>query len=223
LSNKKQLPGTYKDLVEAIKRLQADDKPINIKLESVSVGGVRVFDARVKLLSLTPATNASEGAPRSWREDARRGDLMRNLRPNHTLTARDDKACSRGLVVDAGPLEKILSGNKTMELRSKHHRQLGLIALIQKGSKRIFGVAEIVESIGPMTMAEFKARASEHSVEPSRLQQVFDEGHIIGWRMKNIRRLIMPVPYIHKGMSQVKLDEAAIQALQVALRTSTSV
>lgn len=223
MSIKKQLPGTCKDLVEAIKRLQAKGKPINVKLESVSVGGIKVYDARVKLPILAPLTSASEGAQRSWRSDARRGDLMVNHRPDHNSIASDDGGCSRGLVVNVGPLEKILNGNKTMELRSKHYRQLGQTALIQKGSKRIFGVAEIFDSIGPMTMAEFKARVAEHGVEPSRLQQVFDEGHIIGWRMKNIRRLKTPVPYVHRGMSQVKLDEAAIQALQVALKTSTSV
>lgn len=223
LTNEKQLPGSYKDLVKTIKRMQAAGEPINIQLESVSVGGTKVYDARRQLPILSAPTTLRERPPRPWREDARRDAPPQNHRFNLTSKPSDDPVPSRGLVVRAGPLGKILTGNKTLELRSKHNRQLGPIALIQQGSKKIYGVAEIVESIGPMSMAEFKARSPEHGVEPDRLQQVFDEGHIIGWRMANIRRLSIPVPYIHKGMSQVKLDETAIQALRIALKTAVVV
>lgn len=120
---------------------------------------------------------------------------------------------TRGLVIMEEPLNKILQGRKTMELRSKHNRQLGLIALIRKGSGKIYGVAEIVESIGPMSFDEFCAHANEHAVEPERLREIFDMGWNHGWRLRNIMPLKSPVSYIHKGMSQVKLDPGAIEAL----------
>lgn len=120
---------------------------------------------------------------------------------------------TRGLVIMEEPLNKILQGRKTMELRSKHNRQLGLIALIKKGSGKIYGVAEIVESIGPMSFDEFRAHAHEHAVEPERLREIFDMGWNHGWRLRNIVSLKSPVSYIHKGMSQVKLDPGAIEAL----------
>lgn len=120
---------------------------------------------------------------------------------------------TRGLVIMEEPLNKILQGRKTMELRSRHNRQRGLIALIRKGSGKIYGVAEIVESIGPMSFDEFRAHANEHAVEPERLREIFDMGWNYGWRLRNIVSLKSPVSYIHKGMSQVKLDPGAIEAL----------
>lgn len=121
---------------------------------------------------------------------------------------------TRGLVIMEEPLNKILQGRKTMELRSKHNRQLGPVALIKKGSGKIYAVAEIVESIGPMTFEEFQDHAREHAVEPERQKEVFYEnGWNHGWRLKNVKSLKTPVSYIHKGMSQVKLDPYAIDAL----------
>lgn len=125
---------------------------------------------------------------------------------------------TRGLVIMEDPLNKILQGRKTMELRTKHNRQLGLIALIKKGSGKIYGVAEIVESIGPMSFDEFRARANEHAVEPERLLEVFEMGWNHGWRLRNVVPLKEPISYIHKGMSQVNLDTEAIKALSLKLR-----
>lgn len=124
---------------------------------------------------------------------------------------------SRGLVIMPKPLEDILSGVKSMELRSKPNRKLGPIALIRKGSGQIFGVAEIFESVGPMSFDEFCAWAREHAVEQSRLAEVYGRGWVYGWRMRNIIRLMSPVGYVHKGMSQVNLDPAAVENLRRAL------
>ena len=129
----------------------------------------------------------------------------------------------RGLVMMADPLEKILTGRKTMELRSRQNRQLGRIALIRKGSGHIYGVADIIESVGPMNMNELRARMDEHGVESSRLQEVFDKGWTIGWRMANVKKLRNPVPYVHRGMSQVKLDDEAIAGLKVALTSAIQI
>lgn len=129
----------------------------------------------------------------------------------------------RGLVIMTDPLEKILTGQKTMELRGRHNRQLGKVALIRKSSGHIYGVADIVESVGPMDMNEFRARINEHGVQSSRLQEVFDKGWTIGWRMANVKRLRYPVPYVHKGMSQVKLDDEAVAGLRAALASAIQI
>ena len=73
---------------------------------------------------------------------------------------------TRGLVIGEKPLQRILSGTKTLELRGKPNRNLGAIALIRKGSGKIYAVAEISESIGPMSFEEFLSCAHEHGVEP---------------------------------------------------------
>lgn len=140
-----------------------------------------------------------------------------------TAHPASDEVPVRGLVLMADPLEKILSGRKTMELRSRQNRQLGRVALIRKGSGQIYGVADIIESVGPMDMNEFRARIAEHGVESNRLQEVFDKGWTIGWRMANVKKLRYPVPYVHKGMSQVKLDDEAVSGLRAALASAIQI
>jgi hypothetical protein len=122
---------------------------------------------------------------------------------------------TRGLIIKEEWLNKILQGRKTMELRKKPNLQLGLIALIKKGSGKIYGIAEIVESIGPMSFDEFRSRAHEHAVELEMLREIFEMGWKHGWCLKNIVPLKSPVGYIHtRGvMSQVILDPGAIEAL----------
>lgn len=127
---------------------------------------------------------------------------------------------TRGLVIMEEPLNKILQGRKTMELRGKHNRQLGPIALIKKGSGKIYAVAEIAESVGPMSFDELRACSREHAVEPERLREVLENGWNHGWRLKNVVPLRSPVNYVHKGMSQVNLDPAAIEALRQQLASA---
>jgi len=148
-----------------------------------------------------------------------------SLKPKRGVTTHpaSDGVPLRGLVLMADPLEKILTGRKSMELRGRHNRQLGKVALIRKGSGQIFGIADIVESVGPMDMNEFRARIYEHGVESSRLQEVFDKGWTIGWRMANVKKLRYPVPYVHKGMSQVKLDDEAVAGLRAALASAIQI
>lgn len=124
----------------------------------------------------------------------------------------------KGLVIQSVPLRKLLSGTKTLELRSRPTRQLGPIALIEKGSGTVVGVANIVSNVGPMEYAEFERRATEHGVEPERLRAVFEKGYVYGWALANVLELRTPVPYVHRGMSQVILDPAAVEALAHQLR-----
>lgn len=122
---------------------------------------------------------------------------------------------THGLVILEEHLNKILHGRKTMELRSMHNRQLGMIALIKKGSGKIYGVAEIVESIGPMSFNEFCDSAHEHAIAPEMLREIFEKGWNHGWRLRNVVTIKSPVSYIHRrgAVIKVKLDPAAIDAL----------
>lgn len=125
----------------------------------------------------------------------------------------------RGLIIRTEPMEKILSGIKTLELRKKSSKARGPIALIQKGSGKIVGVANLGGCVGPMTFTDFAGRVHEHGVEPHRLRQVFDDGYVVGWKLSEIRRLRTPVSYIHKpgAVTWVTLDEADRAALHAAM------
>jgi hypothetical protein len=126
---------------------------------------------------------------------------------------------SSGLIIRPEPLERILSGSKTWEMRGGPISKRETIALIQKGSKAIYGVADIVGSIGPLTRAEMIANEARHRIEPARLDSPEVAGYRYAWVLANVRRLGHPVPYLHKP-GQVKfvgLDELTVRAICEAL------
>jgi hypothetical protein len=55
------------------------------------------------------------------------------------------------LIVRDDPLEKILSGHKTWEMRKTNTHKRGRIALVKKGTGKIYGVADIMDSTGPLS------------------------------------------------------------------------
>ncbi len=136
-------------------------------------------------------------------------------------TAASSGVPTRGLVIMEEPLKQILQGRKTMELRSKHNRQLGPVALIMKGTGKVYAVANIVDSIGPMSFEEFRAESWRHAVEPERMREIHARWNI-GWVLNGLVVLLEPVPYVHKGMSQVKLNQQAIDGIARQLALSHS-
>lgn len=127
---------------------------------------------------------------------------------------------SSGLIIRPEPLEKILSGQKTWEMRGDPIYKRETIALIQRGSKAIYGVAEIIDSIGPLSREEMIANESRHRIEPFRLDSPEVSKWRHAWVLANVRRLKHPVPYVYKT-GQVKfvgLDEMTVRAIGEALR-----
>lgn len=105
----------------------------------------------------------------------------------------------RGLIIDTPHIDKILSGKKTWEMRTTQTKQRGKIALIQKGSGTITGVAEITDSIGPFSKEEMLANESKHGITPERLNNPEVSKWNNAWVVKDAKRLKKPVPYKHKS------------------------
>lgn len=125
---------------------------------------------------------------------------------------------NRGIIIRPDRLTLILSGAKLMELRKRHRRILGPVALIEKGTKRILGVASIVESVGPMNWEDFLQSQSAHAVESSRLRDVFEDGYRIGWRLDGVRSLDVPVLNRNpRGQGEVVLDAQTVEDLATQL------
>lgn len=124
-----------------------------------------------------------------------------------------------GLIIRPEPLEKILGGGKTWEMRGEPIHKRETIALIQKGAKAIYGIGDIVDSIGPLSREEMIANEAKHRIEPSRLDNPGVAKYRYAWVLANVRRLKHPVPYLHKP-GQVKfvgLDETTVRAIGEAL------
>jgi hypothetical protein len=120
----------------------------------------------------------------------------------------------RGLIIRKEPLGRILSGHKTWEMRSGRTKVRGRIALVQKGSKAVFGIAAIADSIGPLTDAQLLDAVHLHGISPARLLSGEVASYRYAWVLEGVQRLVSPIPYQHKGgVVFVMLDEYAIRAL----------
>lgn len=105
---------------------------------------------------------------------------------------------SRALVVRHEPLEKILSGEKTWEIRGSVTHIRGSIGLIAKGTGLILGCAELIDCFGPLSMLEMLATVACHRIRPERLKPgdlPFDD--IFAWRLHAARRFDEPLAYSH--------------------------
>jgi hypothetical protein len=116
------------------------------------------------------------------------------LRP---LGQRDVALPERGLVIRKEPLEQILRGEKTWEIRSKATNIRGSIALIQKGSGLIVGVCELIAVIPLGTREELAKHADKTGLDAAMVRQVIPYQRPFAWVLSNARRLPRAVPYEH--------------------------
>jgi hypothetical protein len=104
----------------------------------------------------------------------------------------------KGLIIDEPWIGLILLGEKTWEMRKTacHHR--GRIALIRKGSGRIVGTADVVDSLQSLNTAEAYAAAEpRHRIPLGRQELAFRDGWRTPWVLANAHALDPPVPYKH--------------------------
>ncbi|WP_408628958.1 ASCH domain-containing protein [Anaeromyxobacter terrae] len=102
-------------------------------------------------------------------------------------------AISRGLIILPGPLDKILAGTKTLEIRSRATAVRGPVALIESGSGTIVGTCTITGCVGPLTRADCQRNARRAG---------FSRGTApapgsYAWIVSSARRLRAPVAYRH--------------------------
>jgi len=137
---------------------------------------------------------------------------------NSPAKAGNGNEISQGLIIRQEPLDKILRGDKTWEMRSRPIKTRGSIALIQKGSKAIYGVADLLDCKGPLSRHELLAGEKYHQITPDRWSDPDVAKYDHAWVLGNVRRLSTPVPYVHSGGVQfVTLDEVAKLHLKQAL------
>jgi hypothetical protein len=125
---------------------------------------------------------------------------------------------TKGLIIKTPFIDLILQGRKTWELRSTQAKFRGPIALIEKGSGKVVGVASLIDSKGPLTDAEMGANHHNHAVSPERLQLPDLQKYRYAWVLSDAKRLARPVPYTHaKGaVIWVTLDSMVSSAVVAA-------
>ena len=122
----------------------------------------------------------------------------------------------RALVVRQEPLDKILSGKKTWEIRGSRTLIRETVGLIESGSGTIVGICEVKDCVGPLTLAELKRNARRAQISANGRKPPYKRTH--AWVLANVRRLRKPVWYEHPpgAVIWVQLDEKTARAVDRA-------
>jgi hypothetical protein len=127
----------------------------------------------------------------------------------------------KGLIIAEPWVSHILAGTKTWEMRNKRASHRGPIALIQKGSSSVVGIANLVDVRGPLSESElansyeFHMVPTHHFLASGRLRWNF------AWVLEGAEPLTHPVLYAHPAgaMTWVKLPIETSHAISAALRS----
>lgn len=186
---------------------------------------VLAWYARARVPELTPAVS-EPALPVGGNAPAVMADIRiepevgtLGLRPV-AVTGKGDllsTAPKKGLLIRDPWLEQILCGEKTWEMRSRDTAQRGWVALIKAGSGKVYGMARIVDSFGPLSDAQMKAHQDRHGIPPERLPEVTNYRY--AWVLAEVKRLSRPVPYLHRSGAVIfaVLDAEARERIAVQL------
>lgn len=123
-------------------------------------------------------------------------DVVEALLGEAAARSADPHATERithGLLILKEPLDKILAGTKTWEIRGKATARRGPIALIESKSGHVVSTCEVVDVAGPLTLAKLQRNARRTGFRPSELPYATT----YAWIVRDARRLPAPVPYQH--------------------------
>lgn len=132
---------------------------------------------------------------------------------------KDVSPITRGLVIQARWLDKILSGQKTWEMRSRATAIIGPVALIEKGSRTVVGVSRLTGCGARLDADGMRATVDKHGIPLAEIPEAAERGWTVPWHLADARRLPFPVPYQHTNgaVVWVRLDNTARAALRARL------
>ncbi len=102
----------------------------------------------------------------------------------------------RGLIIAPYWLEKILSGEKTLEMRTRRTKIREWIALIESGTGLIMGITKLIDCNGPMSLELLQKYVSAHCIDYD--QQPDLERYNVAWSINYTQKLESPIPYRHQ-------------------------
>ena len=105
----------------------------------------------------------------------------------------------KGLIVKDPWATKILTGEKTIEIRGSNTNQRGKIGIIKSRTKRVFGTVEVVDSIR-LTEEDFNALRDKHKVDCKYSELPYK--NVYGWVLEN--------PVIYNEPQEVNVSKGCI-------------
>ncbi|MDP5293553.1 ASCH domain-containing protein [Oceanimonas sp. CHS3-5] len=140
-----------------------------------------------------------------------------------SLILKEHESITRGLIIAQPWIGYILRGEKSWEMRSRNSQLRGPIALIEKGTGTVVGIARLTEVKGPFTPEQLAEHEHLHRV-PGSIYQSPDYKWHYAWVLQDVHPLPSPVPYQHKSgaVIWVELDANAQQGIAAQLQSVTA-
>jgi len=103
----------------------------------------------------------------------------------------------KGLIIKPKWAELILDGKKSIEVRGSKTNIKGTIGIIESGSKKVFGTAELYHYF-KLSKDNFELTRNGHLLKISyeELLKIYPKPY--GWCFQNVEKYDNPVPYEHK-------------------------
>lgn len=117
----------------------------------------------------------------------------------------------RGLIIRNPHLEKILRDDKIWEIRGRRTKVRGRIALILGGSGTIVGEADLVDCLGPISLARLRREAGKAGGRAQDFPQLLYE-ETYAWVLANVRRYRRPKPYRHPRGAVIWVTLPSVQS-----------
>tara|TARA_R110002072_G_scaffold302794_1_gene488770 strand:+ start:6602 stop:7258 length:657 start_codon:yes stop_codon:yes gene_type:complete len=182
---------------------------------------VAILFALLFVFALLPGIDQGAGQmPNSKFKQDRTDGMINDINPINfrDKVVFDNRIVEQGIIIDEPWIEKILTGEKTWEMRSKRTPKRGTIALIKKGTKTVVGIAELYGCDGPLSKDELRNTMDRHRI-PERMFNHSSYKWFCAWKLRNVHKLKNPVSYEHKKGSTVwvNLDYNAIDIISRTL------
>jgi len=104
-----------------------------------------------------------------------------------------------GLIIKEPYISYILDGDKTWEMRSTKTKKRGRIALIKKATGQVWGTANIIDVIGPLSRSGMLSNLDKHHIDEALIRSGEVDKWKYAWVLDDIQPLPSPVAYQHKS------------------------
>ena len=101
----------------------------------------------------------------------------------------------KGLIIKPYWANKILDGDKTLEIRSSNINIRGTICVIISGTSKVWGTVELVDSF-LIPDKDFEKFKDEHLIDCKREDIPYKK--LYGWKLENPKKFDEPIKYEHK-------------------------
>ena len=107
------------------------------------------------------------------------------------------KLLLKGLIIKSPWIDLILNGEKVWEIRGSNTKIRGTIALLKSGSGYVFGLCDLKDVIGPLSLSKLRCSKPFHAIPPNQLKNGLPYPNTYAWVLDNVKCLSKPVSYPH--------------------------